>query len=1650
MNTRVKSIFKWSGRVLLFLILFLVLMLILLRIPAIQTKLGKFATNTISKQIDAELSIDRVAINFIDNVCLKGLYVEDQQGDTLLYAEKLNVDIGILRLLKRTVDVEKVVLENSVINIHQQEDEKFSFQFIIDAFTPENPKPKKEVKPFVIDIGTVELLNSDYSFDLLNARNDLAFDKLLISPKKLDLENLVFDLKTLAIENLVASSYWDERTVTNDIAEREFTNDIVSFPFKGFPVGINCDDLSINGSAKYEMGTNHKREQFDPKYIRASNINIQLKNVQLDSNRAKLDVSLIALDLNDKFSLQKLQTEIEFTPKEIGLNELVVKTEESNVNLSVKTKYDAFNELLRLNKTTDIDLKVNDFQVQPAEVAYFVPQINELDILKSYMEKDVILTADVEGNFNKVDINNFNLKIAQTNLKINGKAQNFTDINTLLLEDFQLNSTTNIKELRNLLGAKIIKEKYDYFGHIDLATKLNGTLKEMTVDHLDLKTDGQLALNLSGQVANLLEINDLSYDVAINNIQTGYSDFQVVVDSLPEMLAQLGSIHYNGQLKGGVSTYDLIGALTTSLGEVKTDLFLDFNKTFTNASYKGDISLDEFQLGNLLSNDSIGSITFNATIDGEGLALDSINTILDATIEQFSFNGYNYKDLKIDGKFIKREFNGFVNIEDENLIFDFEGLVDFNDSLPQLDFDAALNKFDGKALKLTNYPLQASLEITSDISGFSIKDISGSLTISDVLLKNEQEEWKTDSIVFLANNLEDRIREIHLNSTFANMDITGRYELEHLPKILLNFGDQFFPFSTMIGGNAKDDAVKEEVERSFSDERMKAKLVLKDLPELASFFKIDLQELDSVYMVFNLDAPTKLVDFEFFIPSVQYNSIYLDSFYVFAESKNEALEVVFRLDSINVMNTAYIPGINASAKFKDERANVSAFIKNDTGSYSLALHTLFTNNSDKILMQIQEPFVLNTKEWLVSQSADFEFSGESTTIPEISLAHNNEQLILKKIPEGYGVDFTSFNLNNIIELVEMDSTLIQGVMDGGLKLYTTEENIAVSGDLKIANIEVNDVNVGNLKLSASKQGTSAEAEIKLDGQENDVRIFADYDITEGVLDGIVDVNQFYLPTVAPFLQSVLQDLEGYLSGNLNLSGNPSKLDMNGALKFNEVSAKVNAVGTKYSISGGILDVSPKSISPRLTLKDNEGRNATLVGSIDHEYFSEFKFDLKFNTSAFTFLDSKDKEDELFFGKFVGSLNAEITGGIDLPVIRGSMAALDGTDITIQLLSPKAVANQESYVIFLDGGDYTIEDLDSIANERYTIKAGVDLNLAVSIDEDAITRLVIDPLTGDNLEIRGNSELTVKLPPYGDLDINGVYTVTEGFYRFSFQKFLKRQFELVNGSQINFTGQPMNAGLNLKASYKTEASAFSLVSDEAASLSEQEKKDVKKKTDVEVLLQVAGKLSEPELSFDVQLPESNNSPVGSSVTRALNRIKQNESELNKQVFSLLLLNSFTGSGSSGSISSSGTSTAMRSVGNLINTQLNRLASKAEGLQIDFDMDQYTDQLSESGEQITEIDLGVSQSLLNDRLIISIGTNVGLESGNQEQGALSNVAGDFVLSYKLTEDGRYTVRVFQKSDFDALNDANVWKTGAGFSYQTKFGNLRRNRKLKKADE
>jgi hypothetical protein len=225
---------------------------------------------------------------------------------------------------------------------------------------------------------------------------------------------------------------------------------------------------------------------------------------------------------------------------------------------------------------------------------------------------------------------------------------------------------------------------------------------------------------------------------------------------------------------------------------------------------------------------------------------------------------------------------------------------------------------------------------------------------------------------------------------------------------------------------------------------------------------------------------------------------------------------------------------------------------------------------------------------------------------------------------------------------------------------------------------------------------------------------------------------------------------------------------------------------------------------------------------------------------------------------------------------------------------------------------------------------------------------------------------------------------------------------------------------------------------------------------QVRLSMAGELMKPNLTFDIALPTDKNysvsSDIISNVDIRLTQLRQEPSEMNKQVFALLLLGRFVGENpfeSSGDGFNAG-AYARQSVSKLMTEQLNNLTQNLiEGVDLNFDVTSSDDYTTGERRNRTDLNVGLSKQLLNNRLSVSVGSNFELEGPQQTNQRSSNLAGNVAVSYLLSQDGRYMLRAYRKNEYFGVVDGYIIETGLRFVITLdydRFADLFRRKKLR----
>mgnify|MGYP000229610004 CR=1 FL=1 len=159
----------------------------------------------------------------------------------------------------------------------------------------------------------------------------------------------------------------------------------------------------------------------------------------------------------------------------------------------------------------------------------------------------------------------------------------------------------------------------------------------------------------------------------------------------------------------------------TALTPPDNSIFEDAIITYNNIQIQGSFTCN-FDLGYLIEESKIGLATARLNVEGRGFDRETINSNISGIFDSFAFQDYTYKDLEVLGVVENKIFNGQLDIDDPNLKFSFEGLVNFSEKENIYDFSAAIEHANLNAL---NFVQRDSLSIlngqmTMDMKGTTI------------------------------------------------------------------------------------------------------------------------------------------------------------------------------------------------------------------------------------------------------------------------------------------------------------------------------------------------------------------------------------------------------------------------------------------------------------------------------------------------------------------------------------------------------------------------------------------------------------------------------------------------------------------------------------------------------------------------------------------------------------------------------------------------------------------------------------------------------------------------------------------------------------------------------------------------------------------
>ncbi len=1176
-----------------------------------------------------------------------------------------------------------------------------------------------------------------------------------------------------------------------------------------------------------------------------------------------------------------------------------------------------------------------------------------------------------------------------------------------------------------------------------------GTVGNLSSKNFICSLGNHATLQLDFHAAGLPDVDKTVFNLNISDFSTA-PDFisSFIQTGLPEEIQRLGKISLKGKYTGTIRDMRFDGVILTQAGVISPNLHTVFNDDYTSASYDGSIGLEKFQLGEILGDTAVGAVSLQASIAGAGMSAENLTADIKAEIKEAAYNKYTYQNIMVEGSLDRKMITATANVNDENLKLHFTGVIDLSDSVPSFSFDAALDTTNIGALRFTSGNFFIGADIAGNFSARSLDNFSGSVSLKKFHFGNDSLRCPVDSLV-LSASAEGSDKTMKIESPVINATLTGDFNIAHLPDLLIDYLNNYFP----VGEKAQNSA-------SPSGQKFKLLASASKPLEAVRVFLPQISQWDTASLSGSFDSQSKTFELNADIPGITYDSLVIGSVSIRSAGNKDTLNFSASINDVNYSNEMQIRKalLKASASGKIIRLDVAI----DSDSIRrLGLAADITKQPDNIYkVHVQDNLIINNEKWTVHAGNYTNIRSGFLHVNALEISEREQKISIFSPQSSFGIInivFTDFDLREVSDLagfIEMD---IDGAINGTLSLNDLFNHPSFTADLSVNDIAMNSNSIGDLSLKAIQQGEDIEVNVALKGGENNLVVAGKIIPKSGTMNLDVNMRRLNLSAADPFLRDFISDSKGYFTANLKAEGEFAKPAINGNISLHGISTHAVYPNARYALADNSIEVSSQRISVNgLQVFDEQNRKVTLEGFLAHDNFTDLHFDLRLNSDEFLFMNT-EKNDDFLYGTVLLGVNAHLTGNPELPVVEAEVVTKPGTRVFVLPMSQQQSIKQEDFVLF-QSPPYDAADADSAVEAAMQYKArvtGIDLRLAFQLTPDAELQIIVDPYAGDKLTCKGTANLSVYIPPSGTLQVDGSFLVESGDYSFSYQRMLKRQFSIRQGSRIDFSGDVMDALLDISAVYTAKASTYELIAAESASLNASEISAAKKRVPVDVILNIRGDIAQPELTYDVRIGESTGNVTGSAAERKLMQLRQNQAELSKQVFALLLFNSFVADYNTGGTDwgTAGANMALQSVSSMLTNQLNKLSSRAEGFEINLDLTSYQDEFASGtgSDNVTEMGFDISKQFLNERLEVSVGGNVNLDnSASGQSGDVSNITGDFTIEYKLTESGKYRVKVFRTGNYDMVNQSNIYRMGVGLSYRHSFKSvLPRRREGRKQD-
>ncbi len=1264
---------------------------------------------------------------------------------------------------------------------------------------------------------------------------------------------------------------------------------------------------------------------------------------------------------------------------------------------------------------TKLNAVVSDFKIEGPNVYTNIESMSFLDHRGLFVKN---LTSKFTYTKKNIRLENLDLKTAESNLEgsviLKYNRKDFADFNNKVIF---LISTKNAT-----LSSNDLRCFYNEIGknqQFRLSANIVGALNNFTAKKLYLKDTKNSVIAGTVNFRNLFAKKGEGEFYMNGNFSKVSSNYENLISVLPNVLGKnlpstvkkLGQFNFRGKTVVTETSVSADVLVNTQLGKFGSKFIMTNLNTIDNASYKGRLNLDNFNLGRLIDRDDIGYATLQFDLEGKGFTEKYLDTKFSGSVQNITYNRYNYKNIIAEGKFKKPIFKGKVNVNDPNLFLDFDGIVDLSKREKNYNFHAKVDYANLNRLNLIKDSVSVFKgDVKINVSGNNLDKMNGNIVVSNSSYQNSKDLYFFDN--FTASSIEANGEHvITLNSSKElNGKIQGKFEFSQIQKM----------FENSIGSlytNYRPHLLKKGQYLKFN---------FSQFNEIVEILNPNISLDSNAILNGQITGDTNDFKLKFSSNTVNAFNVHMDNLKIEIDNNNPLYNTYVQSDSIVTKQYKIRDFSLINATSKDTLTFRTEFKGGEKGAdyFNLNLYHTIDSNNKNIIGFHKSDLMFKNFSWYINETGNdknkiiFDKNLQTFSFDDIIISHENQSMKLNGTLSGaknkdLALEFNNVNLNKITPTVEQFK--FDGFVNGEIYLKQNNAVYQPTAKLTINELQINENALGKMSLDIMGNENFSKFEIDSKIENENFKSFSaigNLQIidNETLMDLNLDFQKFNLGILSNLGGEVVSKIRGYASGKARINGNVNDINYSGNLYVDNAGLSIPYLNVDYKIKdNSTVEITKnKFIVVPTQISDSKfNTEGNLKGFIKHKQFGDWELDLTIDSDRILALNTVDHEDVAYYGTAYINGNASIKGPTNGLSINVNAKSGNGTDIKIPINDASSLSDN-SFIHYLTKG----EKYGTVNKETEFIRNynGLQMNFEFAIEPNANIEVILNKDSKHGMKGKGKGTLNMSINTLGKFEMFGDFQVWEGSYNFKYGGVIDKQFSVKKYGSIVWEGNPYKAILNLEA-VSTNITANPAVLIENASFN--------KVIPVDVIIGLKGTITNPEPDFTINFPNV------SSVLKSEIETKLGDKDIRQtQALYLLSTGGFLSQEgfSQSQVTNSFYEKAASMFGDIFNNKDGKMNMDVSYIPADKTTLRPTD-----GRVVANI-----STQINER--ITINGRVGVPTGGVTETA---IVGNFEMQYRVNEDGTLNLRVFNKeNDINYIGQGIGYTQGAGVSYEVDF--------------